>query len=114
MGRKYLKKKKRKMEGGGHTTPRVRSNTNGGAPKGEVPAAQKKEFLYKILVVGNMGTGKTSIIKRYCDNEFSDNYKSTIGVDFALKSLEWGHNSMVHLQLWDIAGQERYGNLTRV
>jgi hypothetical protein len=43
------------MEGGGHTTPRARSNTNGGAPK-EVPAVPKKEFLYKILVVGNMGT----------------------------------------------------------
>jgi hypothetical protein len=53
-----IDKLEEKMEGGGgHTTPRKRSNTaGGGAAKQPEPAAQKKEFLYKILVVGNMGT----------------------------------------------------------
>ncbi|KAI8067657.1 P-loop containing nucleoside triphosphate hydrolase protein [Gilbertella persicaria] len=73
-----------------------------------------REYLYKILVVGDLGTGKTSIIRRYVHNIFSSNYKSTIGVDFALKVIQWENDLIVRLQLWDIAGQERFGNMTRV
>ncbi|KAJ8280430.1 hypothetical protein GJAV_G00054470 [Gymnothorax javanicus] len=73
----------------------------------------KKEHLYKILVIGDLGVGKTSIIKRYAHQNFSSNYRATIGVDFALKVLNW-HSKTIRLQLWDIAGQERFGNMTRV
>ncbi|KAL9540299.1 hypothetical protein MBANPS3_009767 [Mucor bainieri] len=76
--------------------------------------AEAREYLFKILVVGDLGTGKTSIIRRYVHNIFSSNYKSTIGVDFALKVIQWGPDWIVRLQLWDIAGQERFGNMTRV
>ncbi|KAK6296190.1 hypothetical protein J4Q44_G00339030 [Coregonus suidteri] len=72
-----------------------------------------KEHLYKILVVGDLGVGKTSIIKRYVHQNFSPNYRATIGVDFALKVINWDQET-VRLQLWDIAGQERFGNMTRV
>ncbi|KAI8374865.1 P-loop containing nucleoside triphosphate hydrolase protein [Blakeslea trispora] len=75
---------------------------------------EMREYLYKILVVGDLGTGKTSIIRRYVHNIFSTNYKSTIGVDFALKVIQWENDLIVRLQLWDIAGQERFGNMTRV
>ncbi len=63
----------------------------------------QKEHLYKILVIGDLGVGKTSIIKRYVHHNFSPNYRATIGVDFALKVLNWDHET-VRLQLWDIAG----------
>ncbi|KAI9317380.1 P-loop containing nucleoside triphosphate hydrolase protein [Dichotomocladium elegans] len=76
--------------------------------------SEVREYLYKILVVGDLGTGKTSIIRRYVHNIFSSNYKSTIGVDFALKVIQWSPEVIVRLQLWDIAGQERFGNMTRV
>jgi len=69
---------------------------------------------FKILVVGEIGTGKTCLIKRYAYGLFSHNYKSTLGVDFALKTLYWEQGITVRLQLWDIAGQERFGNMTRV
>eukprot|EP01124_Arcella_intermedia_P034378 TRINITY_DN8511_c0_g1_i1.p1 TRINITY_DN8511_c0_g1~~TRINITY_DN8511_c0_g1_i1.p1 ORF type:complete len:231 (-),score=30.52 TRINITY_DN8511_c0_g1_i1:56-715(-) len=77
-------------------------------------AQARKELLYKVLVVGDIGTGKTSIIKRYVHGIFTFHYKSTIGVDFALKVLDWDPKTTVRLQLWDIAGQERFGNMTRV
>lgn len=72
------------------------------------------EHLYKILVVGDLGVGKTSIIKRYVHQNFSQHYRATIGVDFALKVIHWDSDTVVRLQLWDIAGQERFGNMTRV
>jgi len=72
------------------------------------------EYLYKILVVGDLGCGKTSIIHRYVNNIFSTKYRATIGVDFALKVLPWDAKTSVRLQLWDIAGQERFGHMTRV
>jgi Ras-related protein Rab-32 len=73
-----------------------------------------QKYAFKILVIGDINTGKTSLIKRYVNNIFSINCRSTIGVDFALKDLDWDENTEVRVQLWDIAGQERFGNLTRV
>ncbi|XP_047496950.1 ras and EF-hand domain-containing protein homolog [Penaeus chinensis] len=85
------------------------------SPANEAGAStDKREHLYKILVIGELGTGKTSIIKRYVHQFFSQHYRATIGVDFALKVLNWDSNTVIRLQLWDIAGQERFGNMTRV
>jgi len=67
----------------------------------------------KVLVVGNVATGKTSIIRRYTRNEFSSDYQTTIGVDFSLKSLTTDGVD-INVQLWDIAGQERFAGLSRI
>lgn len=56
-------------------------------------------------MIGELGTGKTSIIKRYVHQFFSQHYRATIGVDFALKVLSWDQNTVIRLQLWDIAGK---------
>lgn len=69
--------------------------------------APSKEHLYKLLVIGDLGVGKTSIIKRYVHQNFSSHYRATIGVDFALKVLHWDPETVVRLQLWDIAGEPR-------
>ncbi|XP_014053531.1 ras-related protein Rab-32 [Salmo salar] len=65
------------------------------------------ECLFKVLVIGERGVGKTSM-------RFKEEYKASIGVDFALKTIEWDNKTVVRLQLWDIAGQERIRNMSRV
>jgi Ras-related protein Rab-7L1 len=47
----------------------------------------QRNCIIKIVVVGNANAGKTSIIKRYCYNEMTKNYKATIGTDFAVKTI---------------------------
>jgi len=68
---------------------------------------------FKIVVIGDIGCGKTSILKRLVHQQFSGNYKSTIGVDFML------YNTVVDgkpctIQFWDIGGGERFGKLTQI
>lgn len=75
---------------------------------------QTSEHLFKVLIVGQASTGKTSFVKRYVHQFFSRHYKATIGVDFALKTLQFNENTTVRLQLWDIAGQDRFNSMTRV
>ncbi|XP_074094830.1 ras-related protein Rab-32-like [Cotesia typhae] len=74
----------------------------------------QKELLFKFLIIGDYGVGKTAIVRRYTEGKFSSNYKITIGADFAIKSLDWDPHTKINLQLWDIAGHERFGYMTRV
>ena len=64
--------------------------------------------LFKTILIGDSGVGKTSLINRYVNNQFSDVYKATIGSDFLIKPVTV--NGQQHtLQIWDTAGHERYG-----
>ncbi|RNF13701.1 putative rab1 small GTP-binding protein [Trypanosoma conorhini] len=77
--------------------------------------ARSSELLFKVLIVGEGGTGKTCLIRRYVHSIFLATNKATIGVDFALKDIVHAASKRnLTLQLWDIAGQERYGQMTRV
>ena len=66
----------------------------------------KSEYLYlfKVVLVGNSSVGKSSIVIRYADDEFSDVFLATIGVDFRFKSFIMNGEN-VKLQIWDTAGQ---------
>jgi len=84
------------------------------APIGDEEDNENQEYVYKVLVVGDLACGKTSFIHRYVNHTFSTTYRATIGVDFALKNLHFDSKTAIRLQLWDIAGQERFGHMTRV
>ena len=78
------------------------------------PEEDSKKRVMKIIVVGEMGTGKTSLIRQYVHGAFSEFYKSTIGVDFAHKKIDLPTGDVVDLQLWDISGQERFASVTHM
>ncbi|CAH1783502.1 unnamed protein product [Owenia fusiformis] len=72
------------------------------------------EKLFKIIIIGDPTVGKTSFVQRYVNETYRRDYKGTIGVDFALKVIKWNEETNIKLQLWDIAGQERFTSMTRV
>ncbi|CAN8061528.1 unnamed protein product [Agarophyton chilense] len=65
---------------------------------------------YKLVVLGDQGCGKTSIITRFMYDKFDNNYQATIGIDFLSKTM-YLEDRTVRLQLWDTAGQERFRSL---
>mmetsp|Transcript_19575 Transcript_19575/g.29208 ORF Transcript_19575/g.29208 Transcript_19575/m.29208 type:complete len:226 (-) Transcript_19575:227-904(-) len=73
---------------------------------------EEDEYVLKILVVGDVAVGKTSIIHRYTAGVFSEDHRTTVGVEFSLKELEID-DRIVNVQLWDIAGQDRFIGLLR-
>jgi len=76
--------------------------------------SEREEVIFKVLVLGEMNTGKTSLIRRYVERKFTRNYKPTMGADFNQKDFFQNDKMSVRMQLWDIAGQERFGSFTRV
>jgi len=70
----------------------------------------RRRIVLKIVVLGESGVGKTSLMCRYVDNKFSLRTKSTIGSDFLSKNLEL-EGKQISLQIWDTAGQERFQSL---
>jgi Ras-related protein Rab-7A len=69
------------------------------------------KICFKIIIIGDLNVGKTSMINRYVYNTFSERYKATIGVDLFKKDLKYKNNN-VSLQLWDTAGVERFQAVT--
>ena len=67
--------------------------------------------LFKILLIGDSGVGKSCVLLKYVDDIYTESYISTIGVDFKIKTVNMG-NRTVKLQIWDTAGQERFRTIT--
>ncbi|KNC78242.1 Ras-like protein Rab-11B [Sphaeroforma arctica JP610] len=69
------------------------------------------DYLFKIVLIGDSGVGKSNLLSRFTRNQFSLETKSTIGVEFATRSVEID-GKVIKAQIWDTAGQERYRAIT--
>ena len=72
----------------------------------------KFDHLFKILIIGESGVGKTCFLLRYAENSFVANHLLTIGIDFKIKVIEIEGKS-IKLQIWDTAGQDRFRTITK-
>ncbi|CAF0791878.1 unnamed protein product [Adineta steineri] len=72
--------------------------------------ATRKKVLLKVIILGDSGVGKTSLMNQFVNRKFSNQYKATIGADFLTKELQID-DRLVTMQIWDTAGQERFQSL---
>ena len=61
--------------------------------------------IYKVVLIGDGAVGKTSLMRRYCENKFSESRVETIGIDFQSKTIMLNETEGVFLVIWDVAGQ---------
>lgn len=72
---------------------------------------EEYDMMFKVLLLGDSGVGKSSILLRYTKNQFTADMRSTIGVEFGIKYLTLD-NLQLKVQIWDTAGMERYRSIT--
>ncbi|XP_064388540.1 ras-related protein Rab-8A-like [Halichondria panicea] len=73
--------------------------------------AKTYDFLFKLLLIGDSGVGKTCILVRFSEDAFNSTFISTIGIDFKIRTVEI-EGKKIKLQIWDTAGQERFRTIT--
>ena len=72
-------------------------------------------LICKVVLLGESGVGKTSIITQFVKNEFSDYLTSSIGAEFLTKTVEFdSHNKIIDFEIWDTAGQERFRAMSKI
>ncbi len=69
------------------------------------------DYLFKIIIIGDSGIGKSSVLFRFADDVYNESYITTIGVDFKIKTI-FINGKIIKLQIWDTAGQERFRTIT--
>merc|ERR1711896_105627 len=69
------------------------------------------DFLFKLLLIGDSGVGKSCLLLRFADDTYQESYISTIGVDFKIRTIQLDGKT-IKLQIWDTAGQERFRTIT--
>ncbi|KAG5390387.1 hypothetical protein IGI04_031928 [Brassica rapa subsp. trilocularis] len=78
---------------------------------GAYRAEDDYDYLFKVVLTGDSGVGKSNLLSRFTRNDFSNDSRATIGVEFATRSIQCD-DKIVKAQIWDTAGQERYRAIT--
>ncbi|MFX1302475.1 MAG: Rab family GTPase [Promethearchaeota archaeon] len=72
-------------------------------------STELREFVYKIVLLGDSAVGKTSLINQFVESKFTEDYKPTLGANIVRKDVNIGKSNVgVRLIIWDLAGQEKY------
>jgi len=74
-------------------------------------SATEYDYLFKLLLIGDSGVGKSCLLLRFADHKYTESYISTIGVDFKIRTIDLDGKT-INLQIWDTAGQERFRTIT--
>ncbi|KAK9411096.1 ras-related protein Rab-1A [Crotalus adamanteus] len=82
-----------------------------GAPADMSSMNPEYDYLFKLLLIGDSGVGKSCLLLRFADDTYTESYISTIGVDFKIRTIELDGKT-IKLQIWDTAGQERFRTIT--
>ena len=72
---------------------------------------EKYDLLFKLILIGDSSVGKSNILSKYLKNEFDENSKATVGVEFGTKNILI-NGKKIKIQIWDTAGEERYRSIT--
>lgn len=73
----------------------------------------KTVLQFKVVLLGNVAVGKTSILSRFTENKYKKDYKCNVGVEFKVKSVLVDQNTVADLKIWDTCGDERYKAITK-
>jgi len=73
--------------------------------------AKTYDYLFKLLLIGDSGVGKTCVLFRFSEDAFNSTFISTIGIDFKIRTIDLD-GKKIKLQIWDTAGQERFRTIT--
>uniref|UniRef100_A0A8C5DXT2 GTP-binding protein YPTC1-like n=1 Tax=Gouania willdenowi TaxID=441366 RepID=A0A8C5DXT2_GOUWI len=88
--------------------PEINKNTT---ERTEIHTITTNDYLFKLLLIGDSGVGKSCLLLRFADDTYTESYISTIGVDFKIRTIDMDGKT-VKLQIWDTAGQERFRTIT--
>nr|CAB3265356.1 ras-related protein Rab-12-like [Phallusia mammillata] len=89
----------------------ITKDSSGNATSSPLLFAPTIDYKLQFIIVGDRNVGKTCFLERYTDNRFKEELRSTVGIDFRIKTISVaGHQ--VRLQIWDTAGQERFNSIT--
>ncbi len=76
-------------------------------------SSPEAEYVFKVLLLGDSEVGKSCFLMRYSDNVFVENYITTIGLDYKLKTVKLDNGKTIKVQLWDTAGQDKYRTIAK-